>query len=137
MKNIKRRDFIKLSAAASAVFLNPFGFTQNLNAKTINVEDDYKALVCIMLSGGNDSFNMLVPTNSSSYKDYKKSRSNLALNKNSLYHLNFKDKQNQTFGLHPSMKNTAKLFNDKKLSFIANIGPLVKKYLKVIILKLV
>ena len=130
MKNIKRRDFIKLSAAASAVFLNPFGFTQNLNAKTINVEDDYKALVCIMLSGGNDSFNMLVPTNSSSYKDYKKSRSNLALNKNSLYHLNFKDKQNQTFGLHPSMKNTAKLFNDKKLSFIANIGPLVKKISK-------
>jgi len=126
MKNIKRRDFIKLSAATSALFLNPFNLTQELNAKTIKVDDDYKAMVCIMLSGGNDSFNMLVPTNSSSYKQYKRSRSNLALNKSSLHDLNFKDKQGQTFALHPALSKTAKLFNDKKLSFIANIGPLVK-----------
>ena len=30
-------------------------------ASTSGLEGDYKALVCILLSGGNDSFNMLVP----------------------------------------------------------------------------
>ena len=124
-KTINRRDFIKLSAMASLAVLTPF--TQELNAKNINnVEDDYKAMVCIMLSGGNDSFNMLVPTNRSSYEHYKKSRSNLALDKNELHHINFEDEEKQTFGLHPSMEKSSKLFNNKKLSFIANIGPLVK-----------
>jgi len=79
-----------------------------------------------MLSGGNDSFNMLIPTNSSSYKTYKTTRSNLALDKSELHSLNFKDAKKQTFALHPSMQKSSKLFNNKKLSFIANIGPLVK-----------
>jgi uncharacterized protein (DUF1501 family) len=79
-----------------------------------------------MLSGGNDSFNMLVPTNDKSYKTYQKTRSNLALDRNYLYPLDYTDKQNQSFALHYSMENTSKLFNKKKLSFIANIGPLVK-----------
>lgn len=128
MKKLNRRKFIQLSlAASSALLVNPFGLSQELNAKTIKEKNDYKALVCIMLSGGNDSFNMLVPTNKSSYKDYQKSRSNLALEKNSLHKLNYKDKKKQKFALHNSMANTQKLFNNKKLSFIANIGPLVKK----------
>ncbi len=125
MKNLNRRDFIKLSSMASLAILNPFSM-QELNAKTIDYGDDYKAMVCIMLSGGNDSFNMLVPTNKKSYKAYKKSRSNLALDKSNLYPLNYKDRANQTFGLHPSMQKSSMMFNDKKLSFIANIGPLVK-----------
>ena len=126
MKNIDRRDFIKLSGATSAALLmNPLGLPQTLDAKMIEAED-YKALVCIMLSGGNDSFNMLIPTNDASYQKYKKSRSNLALDKESLHALAYKDKSAQTFGLHPAMKRTQKLFNSKKLSFIANIGPLVK-----------
>ena len=127
MKNFNRREFIKLSTAASAaVLFNPFGLVQELKAKKINEDDDYKALVCIMLSGGNDSFNMLVPTNKSSYKKYKESRSNLALDKNSMHKLNYIDKKKQKFSLHPSMRKTSELFNNNKLSFIANIGPLVK-----------
>jgi len=127
MKNLNRREFIKLSIVASSVALtNPFGLTQELNAKTMETKDDYKALVCVMLSGGNDSFNMLVPTNKQSYEVYKETRSNLALDKNELHKLNYKDKKNQEFSLHSSMKKTQELFNSKKLSFVANIGPLVK-----------
>jgi uncharacterized protein (DUF1501 family) len=124
MKNINRREFIKLSTIASLAILTPF--SQKLNAKAIDIEDDYKAMVCIMLSGGNDSFNMLVPTNRSSYETYKITRSNLALDKNTLHPIDFKDSKDQTFALHSSMPKVAKLFNNKKLSFIANIGPLVK-----------
>ena len=110
---------------SAALFANPFGLVQSLDAKSIEV-DDYKALVCIMLSGGNDSFNMLVPTNRSSYAAYKRSRSNLALTRSNLHPLSYQDKKGQTFGLHSAMPKTHELFNQKKLSFIANIGPLIK-----------
>ncbi|WP_156346232.1 hypothetical protein [Verrucomicrobium spinosum] len=39
----------------------------------------YRALVCLFLAGGNDSFNMLVPREPSAYATYLASRSNLAL----------------------------------------------------------
>jgi uncharacterized protein (DUF1501 family) len=85
-----------------------------------------KALVFILLAGGNDSYNMLVPI-SAAYSDYKTSRSNLALDKNSLLPLNgYTDADGNSFGLHPSMPNVQRLFGDKKLSFVANCGPLVE-----------
>jgi len=40
---------------------------------------DYKALVCIMLSGGNDSFNMVIPRGNTEYAEYAAARSNLAI----------------------------------------------------------
>lgn len=131
MKTLNRRDFIKLSTVAStAIVLNSLGLTQELNAKNIKKIDDYKALVCIMLSGGNDSFNMIIPTDKKSYKHYKNSRSNLALEKNTLHKLNYSNKKKQKFSLHHSMNHCQELFNSKKLSFIANIGPLVKPITK-------
>src|SRR6478735_9199807 len=36
--------------------------------------NDHKALVCIFLFGGNDSFNMLIPHESSEYQAYSTSR---------------------------------------------------------------
>jgi len=36
---------------------------------------DYKALVCVYLAGGNDAFNLLVPTDSTRYNAYVASRS--------------------------------------------------------------
>ena len=53
------------------------GFLPVLSAK--NVPDlpagnDYKALVCIFLHGGNDSFNMLLPSDSASYNEYAEAR---------------------------------------------------------------
>lgn len=130
MKNFDRREFLRLSSlAGAATFLSPYT-TLASEVGTIGVSDDYKALVCIMLSGGNDSFNMLVPINDSSYKKYKKSRSNLALKDTALQRLNFTDSKEQSFGVHPTMEKTKRLFEDKKLSFIANIGTLVKPLTK-------
>jgi uncharacterized protein (DUF1501 family) len=124
IKTVDRRDFLKISSMASLAILNPFGF-QELNASVIDAKDDYKAIVCIMLSGGNDSFNMLIPSDYKSHEVYKTSRSNLALEKEHLYKLDY-EKRGKNFSLHYSMPKTAKLYNAKKLSFIANIGPLVK-----------
>jgi uncharacterized protein (DUF1501 family) len=40
-------------------------------------QTDYKAMICIFLSGGNDSYNMLVPTNADEYAYYLTTRGGL------------------------------------------------------------
>lgn len=86
----------------------------------------YKALVCILLAGGNDSFNMLVPRNGSNYTQYANTRSNLALPQGDLLPLNFTDSNGKQFGVHPSMPEVQGLFNSNKLAFVSNIGTLVQ-----------
>ncbi|CAA0104595.1 Uncharacterised protein [BD1-7 clade bacterium] len=97
----------------------------------ITIVPGNKALVYILLDGGNDSFNMLVPSSASAYDQYRTSRSNLALDKSSLLALNgFTDSNNLTFGLHPAMPKTQALFNTDKLAFVANVGPLIQPITK-------
>src|ERR1051326_4183182 len=76
-KNMRsRRDFIKTccalgSAGAIGMRLARYGMiTANAQAAT-----DYKALVCIYLSGGNDGNNLVVPLSSQGYADYSAGRS--------------------------------------------------------------
>ncbi|GIS97506.1 MAG: hypothetical protein CM1200mP24_07900 [Gammaproteobacteria bacterium] len=56
-----RRQFLSKTgrAGASALALGSLGVSKTMLA-TENFAD-YKALVCILLAGGNDSYNMLVP----------------------------------------------------------------------------
>ncbi len=88
---------------------------------------NYKAIVCILLAGGNDSFNMLVPKDNDSYKDYAASRTNIAIPQGDLLGINPLNKSNgKEFGLHPSMPKIQGLFESQKLSFVSNIGSLVR-----------
>ena len=89
-----RRDFIRLSCCSAATLstlagLGRFGMMSALAAPTCT---DYKALVCIFLFGGNDSNNLIVPTDSR-FSLYNTARGNpsmggLALAQNSLLPLN-------------------------------------------------
>ncbi len=77
-KSMNRRDFLKLNAGlalSSSSILSLLGSLQTVNAATA---DDYKALVCVFLEGGNDAFNMVIPKGSA-YADYKKIRGSLAV----------------------------------------------------------
>jgi len=59
---MNRRDFLKLQASlalSSSSLLSLLGAFSPLRAETFS---DYKALVCLFLEGGNDAFNMIVPT---------------------------------------------------------------------------
>jgi len=88
---------------------------------------NYKALVCILLSGGNDSFNMLVPKDNGSYSDYAASRTNIAIPQADLLGINpLNISGGKEFGLHPSMPKIQNLFETEKLSFVSNIGSLVR-----------
>ncbi len=96
------------------------------NRPFIRSANDYKALVCIMLQGGNDSFNMLVPRGNSEYNEYATARGNLALAQNDLLAINPTNTSGMEFGLHPSLSNLQGLFEAGNAAFVANIGALVE-----------
>ncbi len=133
-KQISRRKFLGTASCATIGTTTLFSSLLNLgavnslaamNPANNSGSDDYKALVCISLSGGNDSFNMLVPRSNRHYQEYAKTRSNLALPKGNLLSLDYTDRNGKQFGLHPAMPEVQELFNNKKLAFISNIGTLV------------
>ncbi len=106
--------------------LGLMGAAAAANRKVYTQSNGYKALVCIMLSGGNDSYNMLVPKGASEYADYAASRTNLALAQNSLLDINPTNVSGMEFGIHPSLTNIQSLFNNGNAAFVANVGALVQ-----------
>ncbi|MEM9480274.1 MAG: DUF1501 domain-containing protein [Verrucomicrobiota bacterium] len=126
-----RRTFLGQSACA-AVSATPLLSTL-LNLRMANTAvaatsdpNDYKALVCFFFGGGNDSFNMLVPSGTAEYSEYAATRSDQALAQNTLLGLNGTH-NNKSFGVHPGMPEVQSLYNSGKLSFVANVGTLVDK----------
>ncbi len=95
-------------------------------AQSLPGGDDYKALVCILLAGGNDSFNMIVPYEQSEYDDYRASRSDLALDRSSILRVS-PASLDREFGFHPSMPGARDLFDAGRLAVIHNVGTLVER----------
>jgi len=93
--------------------------------------EGYKALVCINLAGGNDSYNMFVPTSASAHADYAKARQFLAIPRGQLLPVTpttYSD--GQTYGFHPSMRESKRLFDSGQLAVMANVGSLVRPITK-------
>lgn len=92
-----------------------------------------KAIVYLMLSGGADSFNMLVPhsgcTDVDLYAEYSKIRDSVALDKDDLLPIDVPPDPKQPcskFGLHQYLKSMHQVYNDGDLLWIANAGNLVE-----------
>lgn len=98
----------------------------NLAAVTAPASGEYRALVCLFLSGGNDSFNMLVPREASAYATYQASRSNLALTPAQLIDIHPLPLSQPTFAVHGGMPEVASLFDSGNAAFVANVGTLVE-----------
>lgn len=132
MKNLSRRKFVgQMSCAALGYtsLLNSLAHLKGLNALAISnsaLDPNYKALVCLMLSGGNDSFNMLVPMGNKEYSDYQKSRANLAIPKTELNQIQVTNTPGRTFGLHPVMAECKRLHDDGRMIFVSNVGTLLE-----------
>jgi len=86
----------------------------------------YKALVCLNLAGGNDSFNMLVPRGTSEYAEYAAVRSNQALPQSSLLPVSHLTSDGKQYGLHPNLSFVKTLFDSGNAAFVANVGALVQ-----------
>ncbi|HEY1120279.1 MAG TPA: DUF1501 domain-containing protein [Haloferula sp.] len=93
---------------------------------------EYRAIVCLFLAGGNDSFNLLVPHSGASdmhddaYAEYAESRGALALPKESLLRIDPINTPGRSFGVHPSMPRLAELFDRGHAAFVANTGTLAE-----------
>ncbi len=85
---------------------------------------DYKALVCVFLFGGNDSFNLLVPRDATHYNAYAATRQGLAIPQNQLLAITPNTSDGSQYGLHPSCPQLQSLFQAGKLAVIANVGSL-------------
>lgn len=129
-----RRKFLGTASCAAVGTTTFFSTLFNLGmanaaaskaSNTSTSNNDYKALVCILLAGGNDSFNMLVPTDDGEYNVYTTTRSNQALAKNTLLSIN-DSSSNMPLGFHPVMPEVQQLFNSGRLAVVANVGTLVE-----------
>ncbi len=145
---MNRRRFLKhsMSSLAGAGLFGAFG---NLRAVAATANQyafpagDFKALVCIFLNGGNDSFNSIVPYSASQYADYRSSRMELignggiafdqaTIQANALTPLAASGGlpgglpgDGGSYGVHPALADLRSLFNDGHAAVVANVGTLL------------
>ena len=125
MKTLNRRDFLRTSGAAALMATTP-GITYAQVAGGPGPFTDYRALVCVFLFGGNDSYNMLVPNTAAEYAQYAAARQNLALLQTDLLPITPASSPGPDFGLHPAMGRIQTLFEAGSAAFVTNVGPLVE-----------
>ncbi|BDS06748.1 Tat pathway signal protein [Oceaniferula spumae] len=97
-----------------------------LAAAEAPADDDYRALVCVFLAGGNDSFNMLAPVDVDGYAEYAAARTSVALAVSDFSPLTGNLPDGRTLGLQDSMPNLKALFEANKAAFVCNVGTLVE-----------
>jgi uncharacterized protein (DUF1501 family) len=98
----------------------------NSLAASTSMGDEYKALVCILLNGGNDSFNMLVPRGQGEYQEYASTRTNQAIPQDQLIAIDPNTSDGKTYGLHPELTGVKRIFDQGRLAFVNNVGTLIE-----------
>lgn len=147
MKQNRREFLIKsgcaLSMTALASQFRHFGLMSALAQKTdekfdSSAPDDYRALVCIFMLGGNDGNNTVIPLHSdanlSNYASYYalRNQQGLALAQNTILPIAVPRMNNLTYGFHPSFgvgnvsNGIYELWNMGKMAVVANVGTLVQ-----------
>ena len=154
-KSVSRRDFIRSAGGCSALtstsilatLLNLRMTSKVIGAPTIGPFSDYKALICVFLFGGNDSFNMLAPYDDDEHANYVSKRGGLvqpatngvsgglAWPKNDSRYPNYNlrpisatmgPNAGRTFGLINSMPKLHSLYQAGRATFVSNTGTLIR-----------
>ena len=140
-QKISRRQFIgqaNCAAVGTASLLSSL-LSLRLTAGAASATNftDYKALVCLFLNGGNDSFNMLIPRQQSAYNEYEQVRggvggTGLAIPRANLHQIT-SSLQNTSagagysdFGIHPDLPYLKTLYDQGDLAFVSNVGSLIE-----------
>ncbi|EDM68484.1 hypothetical protein PE36_03631 [Moritella sp. PE36] len=146
---ILRREVLKafgvLGVSTALLQSHPLQALQTIADKQ-HAARDYKGLICIMLNGGNDAFNMVFPdTPHPEYQNYMNTRQALAVpnyvnhphylaNKGderyskALLPIMLRDLNGQqhALNLHPGMQGLQALSRDKQVAVVANTGVLIE-----------
>jgi uncharacterized protein (DUF1501 family) len=127
MSHIDRRRFLKAAATGGVAYamghVPDTVFAQMAGGGSFS---DYKALVCVFLFGGNDSWNMVVPYSTAEYDAYQASRQSLAIPRDSLLPIDSLNPDGAQYGFHPNMPEMQQLFQAQHCAVMANIGPLLE-----------
>ncbi len=130
MAKIDRRKFMQQSGLAAAMFAATPGAAFSQVVGSSGGFSDYKALVCMFLYGGNDSFNLLVPHSDAEYNVYAQARQGLAVPQSQLLPITPAAPDGIDYGLHPSAGGLRTLFEDGVAAFVSNVGPLIEPMTK-------
>jgi uncharacterized protein (DUF1501 family) len=145
-----RRIFLRQASALSLVAGAGAPIALNLlgaGSAIAQSASDYRAVVCLFMNGGNDGYNMVLPTDSQSWSAYTAVRNQapdsiallsagVAPNSSAgagsperlggVLPITPANAQGRTYALHPMMGTLQTMFNiDKRLAIIPAIGPLV------------
>jgi uncharacterized protein (DUF1501 family) len=139
-----RREFLRdtacsLTAAAIVSSLDRLSLVNAMVQQQPAVASDYKALVCVFLSGGSDCNNMVVPyTGYSDANGYEavRSASGLAVPKTALVQISPPNQGGNVFGLHPNLSPEVATpaqspgllgpWSQGKLAILCNYGSLLQ-----------
>jgi uncharacterized protein (DUF1501 family) len=128
--HVNRRDFLRKSICAAlggASLYSALGSLRLIGAAAAAQPafSDYKALVCVFMYGGNDSFNTIVPMSGTDQANYLASRGDLAITSGLQALTPASGGGPSNYGLHPAMPELAGLFNSGKAAIVANVGSLL------------
>ena len=139
-KNISvltRRDFIRRTACAAlgtGALTSAIRDLRFMNAAVAGQTPptDYKALVCIFLSGGNDANNLIIPTIQAEYDSYAAIRTSILAIPLSggpastlVMPVSPLNSDGHNYGLNPACPELVTLFGEGKLAPLFNVGTLV------------
>lgn len=126
MDQLSRRDLLKRAlqgslglAAMSSLQLTAMSHALAAQSASVN---DYKALVCVFLFGGNDSANMLIPLAGDSLNAYQQARQSLAVS--GALPINPRTAVADGVGFHPALAPLQPLFSAGPLAVISGVGAL-------------
>lgn len=123
-----RRQFLQTASALSVLgSATPLALNlAGIGAAAAQTAEDYRALVCVFLYGGNDQTNTVVPFDSSEFNAYTAARPTIALTSTQLTSLGAVAAQGgRSFALPNELAPLATLYRSGKLAVVANVGPLI------------
>lgn len=130
--NASRREFLKMAAKLSvAGAATPFALNlAGIGAAAAQNVSDYRALVCVFLTGANDHNNTIIPYDADNYAAYEAARPTLARVQTDLLPLSSSvplsgKNAGRQFALPNELAPIKPLWDNGKLAVLANVGPLI------------
>jgi uncharacterized protein (DUF1501 family) len=137
--NASRREFLRTTSALSLLGSASAPFALNLaalgNAAAATTVNDYKALVCVYLNGGNDHVNTVLATDSTSWSEYQRIRSTTDAGSivlpapgaagGVLPISPLTPQAGRSFALNPNLGPLKSMFDSGRAAIVVNVGPLI------------
>ena len=120
---LSRRNFMKGTASLGA-----FASVGLPGYALASPGNDFRALICVYLDGGNDAINTFLPLSDFHYDQYANVRGKLSVAKNSIIPigLNAEDRQGNDvpLGMHPKLARLTEIFDNGDATVVLNSGVL-------------